>query len=251
MQYHKALKELALFTSRLVFKTTYDMSRASENNGFEVDVKIYKYCNGMSLDSFKLSLENIVEEIFKVQSTEINRKGIEMCEDVLSVIVSLSTLKGNLFKDGKYIGVEVEEPAKKLEEMEAYDIGAMDYNNITDMKETKEDFFRIVADSINELIARLSTALNDLSKDNSIQKLEWNAKPAQLALMLKELESKGWINTPLTNGEVSNPKLAKQCADIFKFNGTERSLRNALDNDFSISDERAAKFTLVDLKDIE
>lgn len=243
MQYHKSLKEIVSATSKLTFETIHIMSKAFENNPCAVDVKIHKYCNRMGLEVFKTTFQKLTIGVYDKLSKKND------VDETLAVIISLSTLKGSLFNGNKYIGVEVEEPAKSLEENEAFENGALDYNSVIDMKDSKEDFYKIIYDEIENLVNLLSVLLLPCSDD--IRKLEWNAKPAQLAYLLNELNNKGWLRAPLTNGEVSSQKMANLCDKIFSFNGTKRSLSNSLNKEYSLSDTKQAKFAIPDLKDIE
>jgi hypothetical protein len=210
MQYHKALKEIVKATSKLTFETIYGMTKSFEDSPFAVDVKVYKYCNKMGLEKFEFTFQKALNDTYNILSKESN------VEEKLAVIISLSTLKGSLFNGKKYTGTEVEEPIKSLQDQEAYKNGAMDYNSVTDMKESKEDFYNIIFKGIEELLSKLSLTILPQKKDVS-QKMEWNAKPAQLAFLLNELFAKGWINMPVTDGDPSYRKMAGLCDKLFSF----------------------------------
>ena len=50
---------------------------------------------------------------------------------------------------------------------------------------------------------------------DSLEKIKWNGKPAQIGYLFKELVDKGWITLPMTNQKGSVRKLSRLCQHYF------------------------------------
>ena len=86
------------------------------------------------------------------------------------------------------------------------------------------------------------------------EKLQWNCKPAVAGYIISELIRKGYIEPPVTHGELSYAKLGAICNELFtvaNHTPTPESWRKVLNPESStLSDHKRAKLSLPDSNDL-
>jgi hypothetical protein len=246
MQFHKSLKPLIDAISKLQFSTRHQM-KPSVDDEMALDVVTRTSCNGMYSEEFKQHFEDVSTGIVREVKELLSKLGTHYQREILEIVINVDRIQCHYFDNHQYKGIEETILGLDLFKSEMYELGAIDYGTIETRTEPKEEFYLIVQ---NEL-ERLKTELTELLFENRhANKLKWNVKPSLLAAILEELDWKGWVSPPRTGSEISLPKYAKLASQIFEFNGTERSLYNAL-NDATITPARRNKIDLPPATDLE
>ena len=237
----------------LKFSTYHKKTFTAPNvDPFGLDVLKRTKCNDLFVDEFNSLLQEKSKEIIKTASDNDKQRGYEYKNDLLNLIVNIELIKNNLFDGSRYIGKYEEVKESDLFEAEEYTLGVIEYRSITS-ENSKDEFYKMIFDTLYSLRNDLTRILFPPVDSTEIisDKLEWNATPAIFAALLLELETQGWINPPLTDGDISYLKLSKLCDKIFKFNGTQNSLYQALKNKNSLSQIKKDKISLPKYKSIQ
>ncbi len=227
MNYHLSIKPLYDQLAKLTFTVQHQMKQHSIEDPSGIDVTRKTICNDLSLLDFKTNFESIVAKIEKSEKANYEKIGKLYKKELLEIVIHLDRMRLNLFGDG-YKGNVLEIPEKRLSENEAYILGALDYRNVIDARETKEEFYKVIAENIDMLKYNLSDLLLSIKKENRPTKLEWNVKPALVAHLILELSKRDWITLPITNGTMSKLKSSELLWEIFQLEGTPRNFLNRL-----------------------
>lgn len=230
MNYHASVKPLHDQLAKLTFTVKHLMTRHSVEDGFGVDVTKKTMCNGLSLSDFKTNFESVVATIEDKEKSTVEKVGQYYKKELLEIVIHLDRMKNNLFGDG-YKGNVLEIPEKNLKEDDAYKLGALDYKNIIDARETKEEFYKIIAESIDTLKMNLTDLLLEENEQttSTVQKLKWKAKTSVVSYLMLELANNNWLDIKLRNGLPNLDKLANTMNEIFEFDNeiTPKSIKNS------------------------
>lgn len=249
MQFHKSLKPLIDSISKLQFSTRHQM-KPSVDDELALDVVTRTSCNGMYTEEFKQQLEDSSTRIVGEVKELLSKLGTHYQREILDIVINVDRIQYHYFDNRQYKGIEETILGLDLFKNEMYELGAIDYGTIETRTEPKEEFYLIVQNELERLKSELSELLFDTKQEvKPVQKLKWNVKPSLLAAILEELELKGWVNPPRTNSETSPRKYASLAYQIFEYDGTERSLYNAL-NDSALSELKRAKIDLPPATDL-
>lgn len=83
------------------------------------------------------------------------------------------------------------------------------------------------------------------------EKIKWNGTPSQFGYLFLELVARGFIDTPLYNGETNFKGLARQCYQYFDITTTPGNIEKEMNpNKNTLSDIKRAKFTIPNLSDL-
>lgn len=248
MQFHKTLKPLLDSISKLQFSTKHDIKPSPKHNdGCTMNVVTRSCCNNMYTEDFSSHLEEISNTIIKENKVLLQKLGTYHQKEI---VLHTDRLQNYYFDNKQYKGIKESVEGFDLQNNKAYQLGAIDYDKVETRLEPKEEFYIIIINQIERLKTELSELLFDEKQEvKPIEKMKWNVKPSLLAAILEELEFKGWVNPPRTNSDTSLPKYAKLAFDIFEFDGTERSLYNAL-KDSTLSDAKRVKIDLPQAEDL-
>lgn len=89
-----------------------------------------------------------------------------------------------------------------------------EYERVKDHEKFKsydsEDILEIIAWLENE-----KEKIIEKEPGDSMEKIKWNGRPAQIGYLFKELVNKGWITVPMTNQKESVKKLSRLCQQYF------------------------------------
>lgn len=251
MQFHKTLQPLVNSISKLQFSTKHKMTPSpSVNDGSTLDVVTRTSCNDKYTEDFNSNLENIVNSILSDTTELLQKLGTYYQKEVLEIVLHADRIQYHYFDGQQYKGSIETVEGFDLSNNEAYQLGALDYGKVEKRLEPKAEFYTIIVNQIERLKIGLSELLFDEKQEvQPVEKMKWNVKPSLLAAILEELEIKGWVNPPRTNSDTSLPKYAKLACGIFEFDGTERSLYNAL-KDSTLSDTKRVKIDLPQAEDL-
>ena len=170
----------------------------------EIAVKDLK-CNGYSYLEFEKHLDAVIDAI----EQKAESKGAEYFYA---------------------LGNEIDDYVKSLNFDEHFDMDDDYYPQIvTDnmfgevSSSIKKDMFNILinaklekAKSLLRSIRLTKTGIDEI--DNTVEKLQWNAKPQAVAYLMVELHEKNWIKLETLKGELNKDKAAKHLHSLFSFN---------------------------------
>lgn len=230
MQFHKSLRPLVDSISKLQFSVKHKTTRSKkfeEDN--TVDVLSRTSCNGMVTEEFNDALNNAVKSIITESKELLEKLGTHYQKELLPIIIHTDRVMIHFFDGSTYRGIQESISGVDITDNEAYQLGAYEYGVVEKRNESKEEFYSIILKQLELLKSELAQLIFDEKQEvKPITKLEWNVKPAVLGSLLCELEKKRWINLPTTKGNVSYSKFAKQCAELFEFQGETSSLEKVL-----------------------
>ena len=216
LKVHKIIEEYCSFVSVLNIVEEIDIY---VEHSIEVhDTNYFRTvtaCNNFKLIDFQSKIDVLVSDIFKkIKDLEIDSEDFnEIQNDLIQLEEYL-----NFRKKDKTLFRYSPTPSMNIEF----------YSEFFESKKIvvkPNVFFRYVSQSIKLLI----NYLFNLKQSNS-PKLKWNVDPALLGYLILELQNKGWIEPLKFQTENSPTKMARLCTQIFEYNGTEISLRNAIQN---------------------
>ncbi|CCH55888.1 hypothetical protein BN8_05185 [Fibrisoma limi BUZ 3] len=181
-----------------------------------------------------------------IGDTKYGKKVSEIVNEVLSDAQLATEILEEQFIKLKH-SIEKNLPVKLKDEL-AEDIST----NYSTTNQSAEESQKIT-DEKGTITDILSGASTEKEPDNGVDKnkLIWNCKPAIAGFIISELIRAGYIEPPITNGELSLTKLANICNSSFRFtkyNPSPNSWRNVVDTERNtLSEANRTKLTLPDL----
>ncbi|MCF8369436.1 MAG: hypothetical protein K9G76_10375 [Bacteroidales bacterium] len=120
-------------------------------------------------------------------------------------------------------------------------------------KESKIEKNEKEIESLSHLIDNLKKSMdNRVHKRNDENKIKWLGKPAHLGYIFSELAKNGFIELPVTNGEISYSKLGRILFNVFDIDTTSGNLEKEVnENKNTLSNSNKAKFTIPELSQIK
>lgn len=244
MEFHKTLKPIVAFISKLQFSIQHQMKQSNVQE-LEIDVLTRNTCNGMYTEEFQKHLEKIKDGIISDAKEKLLALGTYYQKEILEIIIHVDRVNRSYFDKNNYTGIEETVSGMDLRNNEMYNLGAIEYGTIDSRNEPKEEFYLFIQNILDQLKVELSDLLFDVKQEvKPIEKLEWNVKPAVLAGLIQELMAKKWIYPTTNPNKVNWSQIAHDLDQIFKYNGKPTSFYNALKNEYCLSQENRREIEL-------
>lgn len=219
------------------FNINYDEFDTNDVSSPEFDLFILSLCSRIEHDA--------IRNLFDV--------GIEWEIELHRLISSVSKLSKAIGHHGLHLRSHLKYCESYTELHESYHISEISgllclisnavinlYANLCHIKENVDRY------SLKP-ITRSSFATTEL------EKIKFNGGPALFGFIMKLLMRHGYIDPPFVNGDSSFEKLATLCYESFEINGELSSLKKYMGDpkNKSLSEAKAAKFSIPDFKDVK